>query len=244
MTLNIAHRGFSGMYPENTLLSFSKAIEIGADGAELDVHLSRDGELMVIHDENVRRTTGVEGLVKDMTFAELRALDASAAFVGKYGRNAIPTLREYFELIKDTDQITNIELKTGVYEYPGIEKKVLDLIDEYHRRDKVIISSFNHFSVLRFKKLAPDVKAGLLEESWILCAGAYTKAAGVECWHPFFNTLNADTLAELRAHGCEINSWTINSEADMRSALEMKLECAITNWPDRFGRIRREVCGA
>ena len=127
MTKNFAHRGFSGKYPENTLLAFSKAIEEGVDGIENDVHLTKDGVLVVMHDELVDRTTNGKGYIKDKTYEELAQLDASYIFK-EYGPQKVPTLREYLELVKDTDIITNIELKTGVFEYPGIEQKVLSLI--------------------------------------------------------------------------------------------------------------------
>ena len=125
MTKNFAHRGFSGKYPENTLLAFSKAIEEGVDGIENDVHLTKDGVLVVMHDELVDRTTNGKGYIKDKTYEELAQLDASYIFK-EYGPQKVPTLREYLELVKDTDIITNIELKTGVFEYTGIEQKVYD----------------------------------------------------------------------------------------------------------------------
>ena len=111
MTKNFAHRGFSGKYPENTLLAFSKAIEEGVDGIENDVHLTKDGVLVVMHDELVDRTTNGKGYIKDKTYEELAQLDASYIFK-EYGPQKVPTLREYLELVKDTDIITNIELKT------------------------------------------------------------------------------------------------------------------------------------
>ena len=110
MTKNFAHRGFSGKYPENTLLAFSKAIEEGVDGIENDVHLTKDGVLVVMHDELVDRTTNGKGYIKDKTYEELAQLDASYIFK-EYGPQKVPTLREYLELVKDTDIITNIELK-------------------------------------------------------------------------------------------------------------------------------------
>ena len=97
------------------MLAFSRAVEAGCDGIELDVHLSADGELVIIHDELVDRTTDGTGLVKDMTLQELRELDASAGFRGKYGINRIPTLKEYFDLAKESGILTNIELKTSVF---------------------------------------------------------------------------------------------------------------------------------
>ena len=123
MTKNFAHRGFSGKYPENTLLAFSKAIEEGVDGIENDVHLTKDGVLVVMHDELVDRTTNGKGYIKDKTYEELSQLDASYIFK-EYGPQKVPTLREYLELVKDTDIITNIELKTGVFEYTGIEQRI------------------------------------------------------------------------------------------------------------------------
>jgi len=98
MIMNIAHRGFSGLYPENTLLAFTKALELGVDAIELDVQLSRDGEAMIFHDEDLQRTTGKKGWLKDLTREELRQLDASGEFKGVYGRNLIPALDEYLEL--------------------------------------------------------------------------------------------------------------------------------------------------
>ena len=159
---NFAHRGFSGQYPENTMLAFKKAWEAGADGIELDVQMTKDGQVVVIHDEKVDRTTNGSGNVRDLTLAELRKLDASYIYTGKMGVNPVPTFEEYCAWVAGTDLVTNIELKTGVYPYPGIEAKVWELIQKYHLENKVIISSFNHYSILRMKELAPELPYGLL----------------------------------------------------------------------------------
>ena len=157
MTKNFAHRGFSGKYPENTILAFKKAIEAGAQGIELDVQLTKDGEIVIIHDETIDRTTDGKCEVISYTYEELKKFDASYIYRGQMGFNKIPTLREYFELIKDTDIVTNIELKTGINEYLGIEKKVWDMICEFNLADRIIISSFNHYSILRMKEIAPTL---------------------------------------------------------------------------------------
>lgn len=239
--LNIAHRGFSGKYPENTLLAFQKAIETGADGIELDVHFTKDGELVVIHDETIDRTTDGKGLVRDYTYEELSKIDASAGFKGVYGFNKIPTLREYFELVKPVDGfITNIELKTGIYEYPGIEEAVLKLIDEFDLRDRMIISSFNFFSVLRFKALAPDVKCGFLEGGWIADFGAYTKQHGIECVHPLYLSVTEQTAAEIKGNGIEINTWTVNDEESVKRLYLLGVESVITNYPDMAKKVIAE----
>jgi glycerophosphoryl diester phosphodiesterase len=99
----VAHRGYSGLYPENTMLAFKKAAEAGADEIELDIQLSRDGTVVIIHDESVDRVTGVSGLVRDLSFEELRRLNASAAVYGEqFGFNPIPSLDEYFQWAKTT----------------------------------------------------------------------------------------------------------------------------------------------
>ena len=164
MVKNFAHRGFSGMYPENTMLAFEKAVQTeGCDGIEMDVHLTKDGEVVIIHDEKLDRTcVNGTGFVRDYTYEELKKFDVSFKFAGQCDSQHVPALREYFELVKDTHIITNIELKTGIFEYPGIEKKVYDLIEEFGLKEKIIISSFNHFSIRRIKELCPDMECGLL----------------------------------------------------------------------------------
>lgn len=234
MSKIFAHRGFSGKYPENTMLAFQKAVEIGVDGIELDVHLTKDNELVIIHDEDIRRTCDGEGLVKDMTLEELRRFDASATFRGVYGFCGIPTLREYFELVKDTDIITNIELKTGVYEYPTIEKRTVELIKEFGLEEKIIFSSFNHFTVKRCEKIAPEIKRGFLTGDWIYDFGKYTKERNVQCCHPWHITLSQAVVDEMHAQGREINTWTVNEYEDIERLAAMGVDSLIGNFPDRM----------
>ena len=240
MTKNFAHRGFSGKYPENTMLAFQKAVEIGADGVELDVQLTKDGEVVIIHDETIDRTTDGKGYVVDYTYEELSKLDASYIYTGKMGFNKIPTLKEYFELAKDLDFVTNIELKTGINQYLGIEEKVYKLIKEYKLEKKVIISSFNHFSVLRMKKIAPELKCGFLSEDWIIDAGAYTASHGIECFHPRFNNLIPEVVEELKKNNIEINTWTVNKEEDIKDLINKGIDILIGNYPDLVKKIINE----
>lgn len=240
MINNFAHRGFSGKYPENTMLAFEKALETKCDGIELDVHISKDGELVIIHDEKVNRTTLHKGKVKDLTFEELSGMDASYKFRGQFGINPIPSLRQYLELVKGTDIITNIELKTNVYEYPGIEQKVYDMIKEYEIRDQVIISSFNHFSVMRMKELDRGIECGLLTESWLIGAGKYTVSNNIECFHPVHYNLNDEVVGELKENGVKINTWTVNGEATIRRMIDLGVDTIIGNNPDLVYQICRE----
>ena len=231
MIKNFAHRGFSGKYPENTLLAFEKAIELGVDGIELDVHLSKDNEMVIIHDENVSRTTNGEGYIKDLTYEEISKLDASYIYTGQYGFNKIPTLREYFELVKDKDVITNIELKTNIFEYPGIEQKVWELIQEYHLESKVIISSFNHFSVMRMRKIAPTLEYGLLSETWLIDAGNYVNNLGIKYYHPIFRNLTDKVVKEIHQYGIKINTYTVNTEEDIKDMISKDINIVISNFP-------------
>lgn len=239
MSKIFAHRGFSGKYPENTMLAFEKAVEIGVDGIELDVHLTKDNEIVIIHDEDIKRTTDGEGLVKDMTLEELRKFDASATFRGQYGFCGIPTLREYFELVKDTPIITNIELKTGVYEYHTIEQRVIDMVREFGLSDKIIFSSFNHFTVKRCEEIAPEIKRGFLTGDWLYDFGKYTAERNVQCCHPWHVSLSEETVKEMHEAGCEINTWTVNEYEDIKKLSAWGVDSLIGNFPDRMIEVLR-----
>lgn len=241
MVKNFAHRGYSGCYPENTLIAFEKAIAEGVDGIENDVHLTKDGEVVVIHDERIDRTSNGIGFIRDMTLAELEQYDYSFKFQGMYGRQKLPTLREYFELVKASGIVTNIELKTGLFEYPGIEQKVYALIDEFHLQDKIIISSFNHYSIRRMKEIDPNLKCGLLTETWLVDAGAYVRSAGAECLHPIYFNMTPEIVAGIKAHGVEINTWTVNEKEDMRRLIGLGVDSLIGNWPNRVNEVRSEL---
>ena len=236
---NFAHRGFSGNYPENTMIAFEQACKIpGCDGIELDVHLTKDGEMVIIHDEWLDRTcTNGKGFVKDMAFADFKDLDFSYTFAGKVEKQHIPTLAEYFDLVKQYDIVTNIELKTSVIEYPGIEERVFGLIKEYGLDEKIIISSFNHHSVMRFKKLAPHIKCGLLTESWLLDAADYMAKSGVECYHPIFTNILGGKVKEFHDRGIEVNVWTVNEPDYVRMMLQEGVDIVIGNYPDKTAEV-------
>ena len=144
------------------MLAFQKAFEVGVDGIEIDIQLTKDEELIVIHDTTVNRTTDGKGYVKDKTLNELQELNAAHKFPEIRDREKIPTLQEYFDWVKEKPLATNIELKTNVFEYPGIEEKVVELIQEYRLQHTIIFSSFNHYTIQKLKALDPTIKCGLL----------------------------------------------------------------------------------
>ncbi len=240
MSKIFAHRGFSGKYPENTMLAFEKAVELGCDGIELDVHFTKDKELVIIHDEKIDRTTDGTGYVKDYTYEELCKFNAYGNFEGQYPFQKIPTLREYFELVKDVDGfVTNIELKTGIFEYHGIEKAVIDMIKEFGLEDRIILSSFNHFTIMRCKEIAPEIKNGFLIESWVIGMGAYTASHGVDCVHPIFCNLTDELYKEMKDAGREVNTWTVNEYEDIKRLSSMGVDSLIGNFPDRMIEVLR-----
>lgn len=161
-TLKIAHRGYSKKYPENTLESFTAGFE-GADGIELDVHVSKDGQLIVMHDETVNRTTNGKGFIKDLTLKELKALDAGSWKHTQFKGIQVPTLEEVLVLAQRfEDKWINIEVKTDVFDYEGIEQRIIDLINQMKIKSRIVLSSFNFQTLLRFKTLDQSLKLGYL----------------------------------------------------------------------------------
>ena len=153
-----AHRGYSGLYPENTMLAFDKAREAGCKAMELDVHLSKDGQLVIIHDETLDRTTNVKGLVCSYDFSELQTFNAGTAEEFQ----SIPSLETYCKWAKKHGIFTNIEIKTNLIYYPFIEEKVLALLEKYGLVEQTLISSFNHGSVIRMRQLRPEIQCAFL----------------------------------------------------------------------------------
>ena len=240
--LNIAHRGFRSRYPENTMLAFKKAVEAGCDGIEFDVHLSKDGEAIIIHDETVDRTTDGTGLVGQKTYRELKALNAAKPHPETIDFISIPSLREYFEYIATQPNIiSNIELKTGVFVYEGIEKVVYKLMKEYELIERCIVSSFNHESVLRMKKIDSTVTCGLLVDSWQIHPEQYVRDLGIECYHPSAYCVTSELVAALHSAGIRINPWFGGIQSDYRQLIEMGVDSLITDYPDRITALLKDL---
>lgn len=157
-----AHRGLSGFYPENTMLSFKKCINLDLYGIELDVQKTKDNHLVVIHDEKVDRTFNSTGYVKNMTLKELKSLNSSFNGYENNPECKIPTLKEVLILFKPTKFIINIELKNNKINYKNLEEDVVNLIKELKMERRVIISSFKMKSVKKIKKICPKLKTAYL----------------------------------------------------------------------------------
>lgn len=233
-----AHRGFSGRYPENTMLAFQKAYEVGCDGIELDVQLTKDDVIVIMHDETIDRTTNGTGNLRDYTYEQLCSFDCSGKFAGKFGFQKIPTLQEYLEWVKDTGLTTNIELKNSVYYYQNLEEKVIDLVRRYHLEDKILFSSFNLVSVLKCKRLMPRIPAGFLMEVRMDNMGALASENQVEYYHPDLNFLTEDQVEECHRNGVGVNVWTVNKKKHMKQLAQWKVDGIFTNYPDKARKLR------
>lgn len=237
--LVFGHRGFSGVYPENTMLSFRKAVEVGADGIELDVHLSKDGELMVIHDEKLLRTTGKEGEVADYTRSELEAIKASKTQDDRY-EATIPSFEEYCAFASKEKIVTNVEIKTGIRWYKDIERKTVEMVYRFHLEDRIIFSSFNWLSVVRCKSVAPEIPCGLLFEQGgqdVRYLACQAKDHGIEFLHPDYRLVDKAMREECRENGIGLNVWTVNKEEQMKQLMEWGVRGAISNYPDMCLRL-------
>jgi glycerophosphoryl diester phosphodiesterase len=300
--LNIAHRGYSGKFDENTMLAFKKAIEYNADGIETDVQLTKDGVPILIHDETIDRTTNGHGFVINYTLDELnvfrtksiprvQSLKADALEeiehlkanilekaedieygktkklskldsdnkntlkIGEYtrteveyfqrkGGEEIPTLRELLNLVAHSDlKVLNLELKNSIIEYKGLEEKVLTMIDEFNLKDRVIISSFNHMSLVKIRKLEEQnnkierqlftnkrITLGALTDSTLVNVPKYLKDISVECYHPYFpSILNKEYMQEIKDAGIRVNTYTVNEAEYMKRVIDVGVDSIITN---------------
>ena len=241
--LNLAHRGFSGIYPENTMLAFSKAVSEGdCDGLELDVHFSKDGELMVMHDRSLERTTTGTGYISDYTYDDLMYLDAGIKFDARFAGERIPKLIQVLELVKNNDLMLNIELKNYEVEYPGIERAVVLLIKKMNLEKQVFLSSFNHISIAECKRSYPEIRAGILYHQPLFNAEKYCVTIGADTIHPHYGLLQYEkNLTErCRAAGLCVNTWTVNEEADMEYMVAQQVDSIITNFPNKLSTLLKE----
>ena len=248
--LNIAHRGYSGKFDENTMIAFRKAIEYGADGIETDVQLSKDGVPVIIHDETLDRTTNGHGFVKDYTLSELKkfrtksvghARELKANIKENYNNEEIkhfeqfngeeiPTLEELLELVSKSElKMLNLELKNSIIEYEGLEEKVLDMLEKYDLKSRVIISTFNHLSLVKVRKIDSEILLGALTETTLANVVKYLDDIKVQCYHPCFTSiLNKDYMREIKEGGIKVNPYTVNSQEDMNDVIAVGVESIIT----------------
>ena len=267
--LNIAHRGARSVAPENTLLAAQRAYEFDADMWELDVHLSADGELMLLHDDGLKRTTNAREVfpgqrpwhLESFTLAQLKELDAGSWFLKKdpfgqikkgnlsqaeldeIGGTPLPTLCEALQYTKDQGWTVNVEIK-DLSGQPGdaeIVAKTVALIEEMEMVDQVLISSFNHDYLKQVKALNTNIRTGALVSKKVKDPVQLLRDLGADALNPGYKTLkDLSVIAELREAGFDVYVWTVNDEAAMIKLINAGVSGIITDYPQLLEKILDE----
>jgi glycerophosphoryl diester phosphodiesterase len=255
----IAHRGARSLAPENTLPAAAKALEVGADGWELDVAMSVDGELVVLHDDTLERTSNVAQVfpdrrpwrVYDFSLDELRRLDFGTWFVKEdpfkqasdgnistvelesFVGASIPTLREALVFTKDNQWWVNIEIKdaSGTYADAVIVERVVALVEELEMQHQVLISSFNFDYLRQVKTLQPNLSIGVLTSQAVSDPLTLMGELSAQAFHPSLKVVRPEQVKLLRQAGYAVNVWTVNDESDMRDLMAMGVSGIFTDFP-------------
>jgi len=217
--LVVAHRGASAYKPENTFLSFTLAVELGADMVEVDVRQSKDGHLIVFHDETVERTTNGKGFVKNLTLKELKSLDAGLG-------SKIPTLSEAASLLRGKAGMV-VEVKAL-----GIERRVVETLDEAGIVEDVIVTSFFHPVLKKIKSLCPKVRTGVIISSRPVHPSKIAFDAEADAIFPRYKYVDEDFVLEAHKDGLLVFPWTVDSADQVESLAKMGVDGVVTNKPD------------
>jgi len=241
------HRGAAGLAPENTLAAFRKAIALGVDALEMDLHVTRDGEVVVIHDETLDRTTDGRGSIADLTLEEVKRWDAGGKFAPAFRGERVPTLREVIELVKASGSPRlrlDLEVKFGEGQEgkpEDFEEHVLEVLRQTGFLERVNIISFHHPSLVKMKALEPKIRTGLLEggQQSPQDPVGLVRQYQADYYSPRFRQVTATVVTALRQAGIPIVPWTVNEEAEMRRLMSLGIgtqagDGIATDFPDRL----------
>lgn len=238
MTQIWAHRGACREAPENTVPAFERALQLGVDGVELDVQLTADGVPVVIHDETVERTTDGTGPVAGFTLSQLRRLDAADGMRGFAGVG-VPTLADVLAVVAPARVTINIELKNSTEPYPGLEEAVLAEVEAFGIAERVVLSSFNHYSLKKLQHLRATVELGMLYTDPLYHPWRYAAKLGVAAIHPPARFMLGRRFVR-RAHdsGLAVRPWVVNGERRLLRMFEWGVDAVFTDVPERALRLR------
>ncbi|MBO8172321.1 MAG: glycerophosphodiester phosphodiesterase [Bacillaceae bacterium] len=239
-TLIFAHRGASAAAPENTMIAFQKALEMGADGIELDVQLTRDRIPVVIHDEKISRTSNGTGWVKDLTFRELRTLDFGSWFSPDFRGTRIPALEDVLVWAGPTRLQINIELKNGLVPYPDMESLILELVERHQLRDRVILSSFNHDSLVRIKQFEPEANTAVLLMERLYQPWDYARSIGASGIHCYWPACDSEMIRQSQNNGIAVRPFTVNRKDVMKKLMQAGCAAIITDHPQTAFEVREK----
>jgi glycerophosphoryl diester phosphodiesterase len=231
----IGHRGAAGHAPENTLISIETALKQCVSGIEIDVQLTKDGQLVIIHDFTVNRTTNGIGEINSLTLNEIRNLDAGSSFNPQFKGELVPTLDEVLEIIPK-DKILNIELKHITYKRKNLEQKVIETLTRYDRIENIIVSSFDHSSLLLVNQINPNIKTGLLTCSHLLDPWNYIQENKLNIYsiHPSYEFVTKEYVSKIQEKGYKVYCYTVNDEETGDTLDKMGVDGIITDYPDKF----------
>ncbi|MBY0145595.1 glycerophosphodiester phosphodiesterase [Neobacillus niacini] len=237
MTQILAHRGYSAAFAENTMSAFIAAEKAGADGLELDVQLTKDGEVVVIHDEKIDRTTSGNGLVKNFLFKEIRKFNANKKGIKK---EPIPSLIEVLEWMQSNRLICNIELKNNLIPYEGMEEKVIQLVRKYNLSNRIIISSFNHYSIVLSYRMAAEIETAPLFNERIYMPWVYAQSIRARGIHPKLASVSDEIIEAAIENGIAVRPYTVNKEADMHRLFKLNCTSLITDDPVKALKFKKQ----
>lgn len=236
---NIAHRGFSGKYPENTNIAFAKALTEGyCDGIEVDVHMTKDNKLVMIHDEKLDRTTTGTGYIKDYTLEELEKLDAGVKYDEKFKGEKILCIKSAMELAKKYNVKLYVEIKELAGFYEAIEEEVLDRVQTVGVADKVVLSSYNVEILKRIKEMQPEVETALLVKEMTWDIRDYRYADAISC---DYTQLTREAVDTIHSIGKKVIAWVVDEKTAMKEMKDLQVDAVITNYPDDFSDVINDL---
>ncbi|MBY0358011.1 MAG: glycerophosphodiester phosphodiesterase [Candidatus Obscuribacterales bacterium] len=227
----IAHRGGRNWAPENTLASFGKSVQFGAAGVEFDVHRCATGELIVIHDDDLKRTTNGVGYIKDISYPEIERLSAGLWFDKEFRSEKVPLLAEVLSLFPE-NMLINIELKNAPIGYDDIESDLLRELERYPHRDNVVVSSFDHHCLQRLRALDSEIKIGILAAAMLVDLKDYAAKLKAQYYIQAFDCLLPEGAREAKEAGLELFVWTVNEPREWKRCLELGVDAIITDDPE------------
>lgn len=237
MILNFAHRGSLTEAPENTLPAIQKSIEHGAKGIELDVQLTKDGHMIVVHDQKLTRfNPKYTKWIRDYTLKEIKEIDIGTSFSKQYAGETLATFEEILSIIP-RDTILNVEIKNIPIIYDGIEEKLISILRSHNRLDNILISSFDHGALQRIQKLAPEIPLGLLLYYRILNPWEYAKNSGLSLSsvHPHYSYTDKQFIDEFHKLGLKVYPYTVSDMETYQKLLDLGVDGVFTNSPEIFG---------
>ncbi|MCM3389157.1 glycerophosphodiester phosphodiesterase [Ureibacillus chungkukjangi] len=229
-----AHRGYSAKYPENTLAAFRAAADLPIDGVEFDVHLTKDQQVVVIHDESINRTSNGQGFVKDMTLQALRGFDYGGWFSKEFAGETIPTLSEVLTIFRNTNLRVNIELKSDIFAYAGMEELVLKEVEALGMQEQVVISSFDHEAVARVAELAPNIENAALFVNTILEIVEYQEKLPAKALHVSLPSALRRPVQDAIQRGSVVRVWTVNEVEHVILLVNSGVEAIFTDEPEKM----------